>query len=173
MPGREARTLNRPRARETSGDGAPDPLRGAWTGLFPLTYGVHLCEELLAGDTFPRWISRVGGADFSRAEFLALNAVAMTAMLVVVTMTQRLRRARWLLASLGFLVTFNGILHTVASIVTRSYSPGLFSGLLLWVPLGVFTLRRCRGTLAGRELLAGLGGGILAHALVALAAFTL
>lgn len=102
-----------------------------------------------------------------------MNVVAMTTMLVVVAMTQRLRRARWLLASLGFIVTFNGALHTVASIVTRCYSPGLFSGLLLWVPLGVFALRRCRGALSGREFLAGVGGGILAHGLVALAAFTL
>lgn len=49
-------------------------------------------------------------------------------------------RWRWTLSTLGAVVLLNGSLHLAGSIITRSYSPGLVTGLLVWVPLGGVTL---------------------------------
>jgi hypothetical protein len=147
-------------------------VRDAWVLLFPLSYAVHVLEEATAGETFPRWFSRVAGADLRRSEFLAVNAVAMLVMIAAILVAVRAPRWRWLLASLGFVTAFNGMLHAAASLATRSYSPGVLSGLVRWVPLGLATLRRCRATLTGRELALGLAGGIAVHALVSLVALS-
>jgi hypothetical protein len=48
--------------------------------------------------------------------------------------------AVWLLAALGSIVTANGIGHLVGTLMIRVYSPGLVTGMTLWVPLGIFAL---------------------------------
>jgi hypothetical protein len=116
-------------------------------------------------------VSRLWAISFSREEFLVLNAIgiiAMTSAAVIVNTTP----ARWPFASLGFLTAFNGTLHIVASIVTRSYSPGTVSGLLIWIPLGVYTLRRVHRELTPSQFWAAITVGIVAHAVLSLAALT-
>jgi hypothetical protein len=78
---------------------------------------------------------------------------------------------RWLLVSFGTVVLINGLVHAGASVLTRSYSPGLISGLLLFIPLGAITLLRARATVNRRTLRAGIIVGILMHAVVVLLAF--
>jgi hypothetical protein len=78
---------------------------------------------------------------------------------------------RWLLVSFGTTVLINGVVHAVASVVTLSYSPGLVSGLLLFVPLGAITLRRARVRMSRRTFRAGLIVGALMHVAVVLLAF--
>ena len=78
----------------------------------------------------------------------------------------------WLTPALGVLVAVNGLGHLAGSLVTRSYSPGLVSGLLLWLPLGVFAIAVGYRTLPSSAFLAGLGAGVLAQAVVAAIALT-
>lgn len=118
----------------------------AW--LFPLTYALHLCEEYWGGEGFPRWISRLADVSFTNQEFLVLNSLAMVFMTVGATLIFK-HNWRWLLIALGGVVFINGSLHLVFSIVTWSYSPGLISGVLCWMPLGLFTIYR-QWTLASR-----------------------
>ena len=79
----------------------------------------------------------------------------------------------WLLVSFGTVVLINGLAHVVASIVTTSYSPGLISGSLFFLPLGVITLRGASKKLNRRTFSAGLGVGVLLHMTVVLLAFVL
>jgi hypothetical protein len=92
-------------------------------------------------------------------------------MMVGVILALRMKSYRWLLVSFGTVVLINGLVHAGASIVTRSYSPGLISGLLLFVPLGVVTLLRARVSVSRRTLRAGFIVGVLMHAVVVLLAF--
>ncbi len=74
--------------------------------------------------------------------------------------------------SFGTVVLINGLVHAIASVVTFSYSPGLVSGLLLFIPLGAITLRRAREQVNRRTFRAGVIVGLVMHAVVVLLAFS-
>jgi hypothetical protein len=148
-----------------------DDRLGPWVWLFPATYLVHLAEESWCGEGFPAWISRVGGVQYSPAEFVSLNRVCWIAMAVATVLIARVRSLRWLLTSLGTVVLINGLAHAVGTIATASYSPGLFSGLLAWVPLGGYTLLRAWREASGRVFAAAVLAGVVIHAVIAFLAF--
>ncbi|MDT4896162.1 MAG: hypothetical protein QOH25_1239 [Acidobacteriota bacterium] len=146
-----------------------DNFIGSWAWLFPVSYLVHIAEEYWGG--FPAWIARFWGVESSSSNFLSWNGVAWVMMTVGVLVMLKTKSYRWLLVSLGTVVLINGLVHAVASVLTLSYSPGLVSGLLLFVPLGSFTLRRARQNVNRRTLRLGLILGFLLHMVVVLLAF--
>lgn len=148
-----------------------DRLAGAWTLLIPLSYGLHIAEELWGGESFYGWVSRLWDITFTREKFLALNAIAMIVMVTAVAAVN-VTPARVPLAALGFIMAFNGTLHAVASVATASYSPGVVTGVLVWIPFGVYTLRRCHAVLTAGELYGGMALGLLGHALISAVAFS-
>ena len=92
-------------------------------------------------------------------------------MTVGVLLMLKTKSYRWLLVSFGTVVLINGLVHAVASVLTMSYSPGLVSGLLLFVPLGAVTLLRAKKNVNRRTLRAGIIVGFLMHMVVVLLAF--
>jgi hypothetical protein len=92
-------------------------------------------------------------------------------MIVGVRLVLKTKSYRWLLVSFGTVVLINAASHTIGSVVTRSYSPGLISALLLWLPLGTITLLRAWKRVNGRIFRAGVITGIAMHAVVVLLAF--
>ena len=141
-----------------------------WGWLFPATYCVHSFEEWRGGEGFPAWFSRVMGAELTVERFLALNAYALAGMTLGVVLAMLFRQMRWLLAGFGAVVLINGFAHVAASAATRSYSPGVISGALLWLPLGAWTLAAARRSLSRRDFGVGLAAGVLMHAAVTLLA---
>ena len=142
---------------------------GSWTWLFPAAYLVHIAEEYW-GD-FPSWISRFWGVESTSTNFLIWNGAAWLLMIVGVALVFKTRSYRWLLVSFGAVFLINGVVHAIASVVTRSYSPGLISGLLFFVPLGAGTLVSAARKVNRRTFRAGLIIGLLMHAIVVLLAF--
>lgn len=142
--------------------GSPRAVHPLW---FPATYLLHATEEYCCGETFPAWISRLAGVHFTAEGFLWLNGIAMVAMLIAARLAA-LPRTRWLLAALATVVVINAMAHLVGSLATWSYSPGVVTGTLLWLPLGATTLHRARTELSRRGLFGGVAAGILAHAAV-------
>lgn len=142
---------------------------GHWVWLFPLTYLLHLGEEYGGGEGFPAWLSRVAGAQLSVREFLVLNAIAFVVMSVGVYLLRK-HTWRWLLVGLSGTVLINSQLHLFGSVLTRSYSPGLISGLLCWLPLGVWTLRQQWSQMPRRMFGLGLGIAFGLHVIVSLLA---
>lgn len=145
--------------------------RFASVWLFPVSYVAHATEEYCCGETFPAWISRVASVHFTSVAFLWLNGVALTLMLGAAWLATRERRLRLLVATLATIVTMNGVAHAVGSIVTSSYSPGVVTGTLLWLPLGGVMLRQSFLELPRRVFGAGVGLGVLAHAAVSAIVF--
>lgn len=141
--------------------------RAGW--LYPLTYAAHVGEEYW-GD-FPAWWSRVVGVRMTAGDFLAWNGMALLLMVGSVLWLWRDRRLRWLPLSFGTAFLANTLTHLAASLLTASYSPGLVTGLLLWLPLGAWTLARGRAELSRRSFRAGLLVGLGLHACVTLVAF--
>jgi Protein of unknown function with HXXEE motif len=142
---------------------------GSWAWLFPAAYLVHIAEEYWGG--FPVWIARFWGVESSSANFLAWNGGALVMICVGVVLVLATESSRWLLVSFGTAVLINGVVHALASVATWSYSPGLVSGFLFFIPLGLFTLRRARRSVNARTMRAGLIVGVLMHAVVVLLAF--
>jgi hypothetical protein len=146
-----------------------DSFTGNWAWLFPASYSIHIAEEYWGG--FPAWIARFWGVESSLSNFLSWNGGALVMMMLGVALALKTKSYRWLLVSFATVQSINGVVHALASVVTRSYSPGLISGLLLFVPLGAFTLMRARQQVNRRTFRAGVILGVLMHAVVVLLAF--
>ena len=142
---------------------------GNWAWLFPISYLIHIAEEYWGG--FPAWIARFWGVESSSSNFLSWNGGAWVMMTVGVWLTLKTKSYRWLLVSFGTVLLVNGLVHALASVVTWSYSPGVVSGLLLFIPLGTITLRRARESVNRRTFRAGVIVGVLMHGVVVLLAF--
>jgi hypothetical protein len=141
---------------------------GRWVWLFPGSMAVHVAEEALTGETFPRWISRVAGLDLGFGEFLILNAIAFGMMLAGSALALYSSRGGWALAAIGTAVLTNALLHLGGTAFTRSWSPGVVSATLLWLPLGSFALASTWRRAPRHDLALGLIVGFLAHGLVSL-----
>lgn len=146
---------------------------GMWVWLFPLTYLAHIAEEYWGGVGFYRWIALIVGTKLSPQTFLQLNAIFWVVMTAMVAIAYRARAADWLIVALGAIVLVNGLVHTVGSAITQSYSPGLVSGLCLWIPLGSWSLRRAWQSGQRVTLRVGIAIGLLLHGLVSFTAISL
>ena len=144
--------------------------RGTWPRacgwLFPATYALHILEEWWGGEGFPAWLARLTGVELAAGEFLLWNGVALALMSASIILTIRFRQLRWLLLAYGTAFLLNALSHLSASLYTTSYSPGLVSSLLVWLPLGALALLRFRKTLGRRARRAGLLVGLLIHCIV-------
>lgn len=139
---------------------------------YPLSYALHIAEEAWVGESFPVWASRFSGVSFTHDEFVVLNGVALALMCVAVSVARAWPQVRRLVVpALGTIVTVNGALHLAASLWSVTYSPGVISGTLVWLPLGVWTLWWAARALIARQLLVGCVVGALAHAAVSAVAF--
>lgn len=138
----------------------------AWGWLFPATYALHILEEWRCGEGFTVWIARLTGVESAMGEFLLWNAVALLLMSASIALTIRFKSFGWLLLAYGTAFLLNALSHLIASLYTTSYSPGLVSSVLLWLPLGALVLLRFRKTLTRRSRRAGLLVGLLIHCIV-------
>jgi len=112
-------------------------------------------------------MGEVTGVAVPAAAFLAVNAFCWVLMVSAVVVARR-RSKRWLLVSLATIVTINAGLHGAAAIATVGYAPGLATGVLLWLPLGIVVLGRSRRRLSRESFRFGLFVGVVAHLLVPL-----
>lgn len=107
-----------------------------WLPWLPLAaVSLHICEEFVFPGGFPEWYRRYR-PNVSRitTRFLVLINGALVAMCVVAgAMRNSLGIFYWLLVSA--IVAANGCWHLWASYRSRAYSPGMVTGLLIYVPL--------------------------------------
>jgi hypothetical protein len=144
-----------------------------WVWLFPATYAVHIAEEYLGGPGFATWVSRAAGRDFTARTFLAVNACALGVMLLVSAAAWARARFSWVVAAFGVVAGANAVAHAAATAVTRSYCPGTLSGVILWLPLGMFALSSARRWLRPAVFVAAVIAGIGCLAIVAGVAVTM
>jgi hypothetical protein len=153
---------------ETAGRDSTVPWPRAWPLLLPASYLVHLAEEWFGG--FVAWASAVSGVRLTDASFLAINAVAwpVTLLGAAITVWRPARVAPTLVvaAALGL----NGVVHVLGSILTRSYSPGAVTGVLLYLPVAGRALARGRAHLSPRAFRAAIAIGVALHGVVAILA---
>src|ERR687885_5629 len=93
--------------------------------LLPPAFGVHVLEES-AG--FTRWVQRHGRPDYSRADFVQINASGLLLTLVATAAVGRWPGRRVFVAYYALVVTqqalFNPAFHVGSGLVSREWSPG-------------------------------------------------
>jgi hypothetical protein len=134
---------------------------------------LHIAEEYWCGERFFNWASRVAGINMTEDAFLGINQFAWIVMFLGCVVATLAPEMRWLVVAFASAVSLNGVAHLLASIFTWSYSPGVVTGLLLWIPLGVFTLVRARGRVSRVGYLVGILLGFGLHTLVTLTAYSM
>src|SRR5579859_7931657 len=132
--------------------------------LFPVTYLFHIAEEYWGG--FAQWFSTATGVHATNEAVLLLNGIGLAVMTISVVLVSRSRKWRWVLTAIAGIVVVNALLHAAGSVLARSYSPGLVSGLLLWMPLGCYTLWREWRSAARSTFVKGVIGVGVFHALI-------
>ncbi len=132
-------------------------------------YMLHQYEEHSRG-AFKEAINRMR-AD-GREPFTDTNILWINVGLVWVTFLVLLYAARYIDLALGLVAPYgmllNGLLHTGAGMRQRRSNPGLWTSLLLFLPVGagsIYAIGRIAGASVGEHLL-GLGGGIALHLIV-------
>ena len=141
-----------------------------WPWLFPLLYLIHVVEEYWAGVALATSPNKIRGANFTSGQFLIVNGLTFVLMLAIFILSQRFKFSLWLMVCVGTVLLINGLFHIKGTIKIAAYNPGLVTGTLLFVPLGIATLVVLKSRMSGRRYWTALITGILINFIVLLVA---
>ncbi len=139
---------------------------GPWVWALPAAYAIHVAEEASVGKGFMEWMAERGGIRMTLARFIELNLAGILLLCLAVWAARRWTASRWLLATAAAILLVNGVAHTGISIIAKSYVPGLWTGLLLYVPVGVIFLVHLWGHMSRRAFVGGAVAGFAIHGAV-------
>jgi uncharacterized protein with HXXEE motif len=139
-----------------------------WSALFPLTYLLHIVEEYCGGEGFPSHMHRHYHIDLSETRFLVLQSLGLAAMSIGLTMASAFNFPKMMWTILAAIVVTNGAIHTCRSVANIRYEPGLITGVVLWMPLGIATFCLTIGSMSTTRLLLSVGIGLGISGLVEL-----
>jgi len=137
---------------------------GWWPWLLPAAYAVHVVEEAFGGDGLMSWMAAGGGVDWTLAEFFGANIVGLGTLCLAAWAARRWKAWLWPLVSGATIFVANGVWHAAISVMTRSYVPGVLTGLLLYIPLGCFVMFHMRHRLSPRGFIIAIFVGMVIHA---------
>jgi len=138
--------------------------------IFAAVLVIHLTEEFWGGMRSSDR-DKLHGLDLSRGGFIRANLVAVFGLIVISITAVKMGFPQFLLVSLGTFIVVNGARHAVKSVREITYSPGLITGILVFLPLGVLTLIRLEPAMSvlrfAGAMLSGvtmqLGASFIAH----------
>lgn len=113
-----------------------------WTWIFPVTYLIHITEEFWGGEGYSSYLLRLRGISLSPPRFLVGQALAFALMIIGIILAKHFKFLNHMIVILGTVVLVNAVTHCVQTAANRQYVPGLFTAILLWLPLGIGTLLR-------------------------------
>jgi hypothetical protein len=108
--------------------------------LFVITYVIHIAEEYWGGEGYSAHLLQSRGVYMSPSRFLVLQAIGIALMATGVFIAKRFKFPNAMTIILGAAVLGNAITHIVNSLRTLKYEPGLISAVVVWVPLGLFSI---------------------------------
>ena len=141
----------------------------AW--LLPLAFALHILEEWFAG--FPEWVALVVGSPLPRTAFVVINAIALTVMIAAIRVSTTREDDGWMAIASASILFINAFAHVLGSVVTRSYSPGLITGVVFYLPIAGLVLLRASSQAQGGGFARGVAGGVAIHAAVVVVAYAL
>jgi hypothetical protein len=137
-----------------------------WAWLFPITYLIHVTEEYVAGVALAPSPTKIRGANLTPTQFLILQGFACSLLVLGIVLSRRFNFRPWLLICLATVVMVNGLFHVAGSLRIAGYNPGLISGVLIWIPLGVATLIRLKRRMRPNMYWTAITVGVLINVVV-------
>lgn len=147
------------------------PIGKWWPLMLPTAYLLHLLEEWFGGEGFASWTARALDTPVSPTRFIVLNSIVWPLFAVLTVLAMRRPRAAWFLTTFGALIVINATLHALGSLATGSYSPGLVTGLFLYIPFGGIAVADGLRRLPHQTFVAAIVLAVAIHAIVAFIAF--
>lgn len=141
--------------------------------LFPPAYLAHLAEEFWADPGLPAWFAVIFGRPLPIAAFVGINVVAFSLMIAGIRLAIRREESGWAAVAVATALALNGLLHLAGSVMTASYSPGLITGVVLYLPLGQLLLVRAAHQVEFTRFTRGVLAGIGVHTAVTVVAAAL
>ncbi len=137
-----------------------------WSWIFPLTYLIHIAEEYWGGEGYSAYIFRIRGVHLTPARFLVAQSIGFILVTLAVILARQFNFPQTMLLILGTIVLTNGLTHSVTSITAHGYAPGLYSSILIWIPLGIITLLRFKGAVSKQRYWLCIGIGVLVNVMI-------
>jgi hypothetical protein len=109
------------------------------------------------------WMAAGGGVQLSLGAFLGVNLIGVSVLCLAAWAARRWRLWQWPLVSGATIFVTNGVWHLAVCVVTRSYVPGVLTGLVLYVPIGGVLLFWLRRVLSRRVFVFAILFGIVIH----------
>ena len=134
-----------------------------WPWVFMIIFVVHLTEEFWAGVSLSADPNRIRGANLTPAQFIILTGFGVLLMTLGLIIAKRFSFLEWIMVCLGAIIFVNGLVHIFGSMRLVRYTPGLITGILLFIPLGAVTLLSLKGNMSARRYWLAFSVGILIH----------
>ena len=147
-----------------SNDGNSAGSVGPWVWAIPAAYAVHVLEEAFGGHGLMCWMAAGGGVDWSLAEFFGVNMAGLLTLCLAAWAARKWEAWRWPIVSGATIFIANGIWHAAICAMTGSYISGVLTGLLLYIPLGLFVMFRLRHLISPRSYVFAIVIGMVIHA---------
>ena len=128
---------------------------------FVPVYFVHLLDERFWGVGTANWSTAHSPFYFTNYAWLWVNIPSMLALALVVVLIARGAIPEWAVVALGIHLLLHAVTRIVGTLIFASVSPGVVSGVLLCLPLAVWSLVRAYRQLSQRGLRFGIIAGIL------------
>lgn len=109
------------------------------------------------------WMAAGGGVQLSLGTFIGLNLIGVSILCLAVWAAWRWKVWQWPVISGATIILTNGIWHAALCVVTRSYIPGVWTGLFLYVPVGGVLLYRLRALMSPWLFISAIIFGIIIH----------
>lgn len=138
--------------------------------LVPVSFLAHQLEEYFG--SFPGWFSDLLNADLSNQDFIIINAIGLI-LISGLAFSFISSKNNMILAVLGTIVLVNGIVHLALSLFTFSYSPGVITGVLFFLPLGITINKKIFPQLSDNEKNISIAIGVIFLFSVSLIAYNL
>jgi hypothetical protein len=110
--------------------------------LAPVIFVCHFLEE---GPGFVDWFNAHVARGITEPLFWQVNLTALVTTIAVVALewfAPSPLSAVALVAWFSFLMLANAVLHVVGALVDRAYVPGLVTAIVLYLPFGIWLVRR-------------------------------
>jgi hypothetical protein len=132
----------------------------------PVAFLLHVSEEWLAGPGLVAWVRDVFGSSLNPARLLAMNCVALSLMSLAAFAS--LRRPHWTWTSViaASALMFNALFHAFASFWFSEYSPGTWTGVALFIPIGMLILLHAARVLSTLTFTGAVLAGVSIHTFI-------
>jgi hypothetical protein len=147
------------------------PKQIAW--LLPIAYLLHLFDEYFSGEGFHNWFSEIFNVNLSLNDFILINSIGFAATLAIAILYNYNKVNNFIIAVLGTLFFFNGLVHIAATVITASYSPGTLSGIFVYLPLGFLIYKKIFPIIPQQQRFLPVVIGIIIQIVVAMVALNI